>query len=305
MLAFLNIAPPPPPFVCRPASGDDQFRPRWSVTGRCAPASRELSAAKVATACVPGERHKPARKRVDERRYWLYEAAWDGCLTCVRHFLEDEHVDPDSRSHSQGYTVLDWAVWAREKGRPGADAVEEYLRARWPQFREITSPSPASPSPPIVFHRASGDDQFPPQGVVSGRCVPAAQASSAAEVATPCVLAKSHKPARQRPGDKASHGAPSRHAPRQAKARPCPRGSVASVVACSDGARSASSDGASSANWAPPAAALCIECGSRACREGLIAPWGVRTCGRLCKECEIRLFRPDDWTDTSDVDFVE
>ena len=100
-----------------------------------------------------------------------------------------------------------------------------------------------------------------------------------------------------------SHEALGRHAARPAKARPRPRGSVASVVACSDGALSVSSHGASSAYSAPLTAPLCIECGSLACRADLIAPWGVRTCGRLCEECELCLFRPHDWEGSSD--FVE
>ena len=48
-------------------------------------------------------------------------------------------MDPESRSHSQGYTVLDWAVWARRNGSPGAEAVVEYLRAEWPQIGESGS----------------------------------------------------------------------------------------------------------------------------------------------------------------------
>ena len=108
-----EAAPAPcgtPPATRSRVTGDDHSRPRgWE--------SR-------ATACVPGESHKPAGQRRGDPRYWMFKAASDGCLPCVRHFLEHEKVHPDSRSQSQGYTVLDWAVWAREQGRPGAEAVE-------------------------------------------------------------------------------------------------------------------------------------------------------------------------------------
>ena len=91
-------------------TGDDQFRPRGSGRGPSASSSQESSVAEVATPCVPGVSHQPACNRLDDPRYWLYNAAWDGCLPCVRRFLEQDKVDPESRSHSQGYTVLDWAV---------------------------------------------------------------------------------------------------------------------------------------------------------------------------------------------------
>ena len=59
---------------------------------------------------------------------------------------------------------------------------------------------------------------------------------------------------------------------RACQRRPRPRGSVASVVACSDRARSVSSHGTSSAYSAPSTAPPCIECGSRSCRANLVAP---------------------------------
>ena len=35
-------------------------------------------------------------------------------------------------SPNKRYTVLDWALWAREKGKPGADDLVRYLHAVWP-----------------------------------------------------------------------------------------------------------------------------------------------------------------------------
>ena len=115
-------AVPSSPNVCTCASGDDNFRPRRHVIGRFATAAP--SAAQAATPCELGRSHKPARQRVNDKAYWLCQAASDGCRSCFRQFLEVGEVDPECRSHWQGYSVLDWAVWAREKGKPGAEAVE-------------------------------------------------------------------------------------------------------------------------------------------------------------------------------------
>ena len=35
-------------------------------------------------------------------------------------------------SPNKRYTVLDWALWAREKGKPGADDLVRYLHTMWP-----------------------------------------------------------------------------------------------------------------------------------------------------------------------------
>ena len=110
-------AVPSPPIVSKSDSGGDQFRPPGSVIGRSAPAAPPETQA--ATPCVPGSSHKPASQHVNDKAYWLYEAAWDGCLPCVRRLLVDEASDPASRYHSQGYNVLDWAV-VDEEIWPGA-----------------------------------------------------------------------------------------------------------------------------------------------------------------------------------------
>ena len=83
-----------------------------------------------ASDCIPGESHPPPNRRRKQRKYWMYWAASSGCLCCVKYFIEEEKVDPGSKSDTQGYTVLDFAEHARDQGVDGAQEVEEYLKNR-------------------------------------------------------------------------------------------------------------------------------------------------------------------------------
>ena len=76
--------------------------------------------------------HRPSKRHQHLKQYWLFQAACDGCLECVRHFLTKEDVDPFSVSETQKYTVLDMANWAEYKGVKGAPQVLEYLRKTYP-----------------------------------------------------------------------------------------------------------------------------------------------------------------------------
>ena len=65
-----------------------------------------------AMACDPGASHEPKDAvRGRERKYWLFEAAWAGCLPCVKHFLENECVNSQELSNSSGFSALDWALY--------------------------------------------------------------------------------------------------------------------------------------------------------------------------------------------------
>ena len=101
-------------------------------TTRACPASTGLAAGGISPpvpghACSPGETHVPSTRRRQQRKYWLFQAASEGCLRCVRHFVEAEGVDPASESDTNGWTALDFAVWAREHGDVGSEEVETYL----------------------------------------------------------------------------------------------------------------------------------------------------------------------------------
>ena len=77
--------------------------------------------------CSPGVSHPPSKRRRADRKCWLFGAASAGCLRCVRHYVEDESVDPLSRSETNGWTALDFAEWARQQGVAETTEVEAYL----------------------------------------------------------------------------------------------------------------------------------------------------------------------------------
>ena len=88
---------------------------------------------------TPYDAHMPKKteKRSKDCDY-LYEAAFVGCLPCVRYFVEEKCVPPMESSDDSGYTAADWASWAislQEQGKapsicdiPGCAEVREYLQ---------------------------------------------------------------------------------------------------------------------------------------------------------------------------------
>ena len=71
---------------------------------------------------------KQKRRKEDD----LFQAAEDGCLRCVRRFLESEpKVLPYAISAPESYTVTDFAKYALQKHTAGADAVVKYLEKYW------------------------------------------------------------------------------------------------------------------------------------------------------------------------------
>ena len=54
---------------------------------------------------------KNAKNR-EKDKYYSYEAAYHGCLHCVRFFVQEKGVPPAAGSDTQGYTAADWATWA-------------------------------------------------------------------------------------------------------------------------------------------------------------------------------------------------
>ena len=103
-------------------------------------------------ACVPGASHQPKDAvRGRERKYWLFEAAWAGCLTCVKHFLEYEGVNPQDTSNSSRFSALDWALYGQEQGQDGADEVVAYLNREWPGMprKKKSRKNPAAQPRPV------------------------------------------------------------------------------------------------------------------------------------------------------------
>lgn len=61
---------------------------------------------------------------------WFFNAAWQGCLPCVKHCIEVHGVDVASEGDNMKYTVMDWAQWAVARETEGAVAVVDYLSAK-------------------------------------------------------------------------------------------------------------------------------------------------------------------------------
>ena len=72
---------------------------------------------------------KARRGRAD---YHFFAAVSQGCLTCVRHELEEKcQVPPDVVTDSHGYSARDFASYAVDQRVEGAVALQEYLEAYW------------------------------------------------------------------------------------------------------------------------------------------------------------------------------
>ena len=73
----------------------------------------------------------------------MLEAASQGCVECVKHYLEVEGVDIASESDTMHYTVLHWAEWANSREVPGAADVVAYVRAFTLSASEESRAAPA------------------------------------------------------------------------------------------------------------------------------------------------------------------
>ena len=70
----------------------------------------------MAAPCVRGVAHAPCRRRRGQPRYWLFQAAQDGCLSCVTRMLQEDSSLRHVTSETQQYTALDFAQWSESLG---------------------------------------------------------------------------------------------------------------------------------------------------------------------------------------------
>ena len=78
--------------------------------------------------CPCGKDHTPTTvARRKEIQYWMFQAAFQGCLPCVQQCIEVLGVDPDIQSMNEGYTAMSWARWGREKEVLGMEEDAAYL----------------------------------------------------------------------------------------------------------------------------------------------------------------------------------
>ena len=77
-------------------------------------------------------------RRRDRREYMLFQAASEGCVSCVRRMLEQNpKVDPNVHSEIQNYSVHDFAEYAAQLNIPGASSVQAYLTEHWSESMRL------------------------------------------------------------------------------------------------------------------------------------------------------------------------
>ena len=117
-------------------SVDAESRGVGAAEGSGIQSAADPSSAPGRPLCDPGASHPPVKKRRGQRVYWMLQAAAEGCKSCVQYYVEEEDLDPSSRSENAKYTALDWATWAASNGVDGASGVAEYLRELAPELPE-------------------------------------------------------------------------------------------------------------------------------------------------------------------------
>ena len=78
--------------------------------------------------CPHGKDHTP--RKADQRQYtgyWMFQAASQGCKTCVQHCIDVKRIDPNVQSRRRKYTAMSWATWGREQQVEGTEEVVAYL----------------------------------------------------------------------------------------------------------------------------------------------------------------------------------
>ena len=91
------------------------------------------------------------------REHEMFAAALEGCLTCVRYYVEAEGIPLHAVGGNCHYTALDWAQWASAQYGTDTQAVQRYLRMRVHAAQGLV---------PVVFSgpTAEGDPPRDPHG---------------------------------------------------------------------------------------------------------------------------------------------
>jgi hypothetical protein len=72
----------------------------------------------------------------------MFSAAAEGCLTCVRYYVEGVGLPHDATSETSKYTALDFAQWASAQGGTDTQAAQRYLTSFAPDRRPRRSRRP-------------------------------------------------------------------------------------------------------------------------------------------------------------------
>ena len=130
--------------------------------------------------------HTACNKKKGGRRpeYKLFSAAAEGCLQCVRYYVERADIPYNAKSENSGYTALDFAQWAASREQTDTQAVQQYLESCAQRHARGPEVVPAAQGP--VSERAPGEEDIHvAQGLVpelppgrTGSCTPERHASA-------------------------------------------------------------------------------------------------------------------------------
>ena len=86
------------------------------IPGHTQAALMEVPTVKAEKKFIGLEAHPPSWRHWQCPEYWMFQAAKDGCLDCVRRCVEEKRLDLHFRSKTMGYTVKDYALFGIAKG---------------------------------------------------------------------------------------------------------------------------------------------------------------------------------------------
>ena len=89
--------------------------------------------------CALGKLHMPSSAKAGQRKYFMFQSAYEGCLHCVQAYLE-RGVDIQSKSDWCSYSVLDWAKYGVTEGVATSNEVVNYLEK---EFRSLSTSEPS------------------------------------------------------------------------------------------------------------------------------------------------------------------
>ena len=59
--------------------------------------------------CASGKIHKPSAAERRDLKYFMFHAAYEGCVECVKAYISVKRVNVQSTSQHCCFTMLDWA----------------------------------------------------------------------------------------------------------------------------------------------------------------------------------------------------
>ena len=94
-----------------------------------APCSSWASILKAEVECIGLEAHEPLWGYRQRQADWMFQAAQDGCLRCVRECVEQKWQDIFGICDGMGYALVDHALYGIAKGMANTEEVLQYVKS--------------------------------------------------------------------------------------------------------------------------------------------------------------------------------